>query len=152
MLLSSMFVLLLTYTILSMTDFNQLGPIVAYNAQSLRKQGRLEHILGEFQHASIVCINGTRWRAKDQIPVELFYVRGFLVYSAGYGRSSSSHAGVMICLNRRWFTENCVVQQAYSTGNIQGRALCLRVKRGQGDWAPVATYAPPIQPQGAEGH
>ncbi|MDP7647013.1 MAG: hypothetical protein QGH82_02935, partial [Candidatus Woesearchaeota archaeon] len=122
----------MTYTIASMTDFNQLGPIVAYNAQSLRKPGRLEHILGEFQHASIVCINGTRWKAKDDIPVELYYIRGFLVYSAGYGKSSNSHAGVMICLNRRWFTENCVVQHAYATGNIQGRALCLRVKRGQG--------------------
>ena len=102
-----MFVLLLTYTLLSMTDFNQLGPIVAYNAQSLRKPGRLEHILGEFQHASIVCINGTRWKAKDDIPVELYHIRGFLVYSAGYGKSSNRHEaraiqGTKKGSKRRW--------------------------------------------------
>jgi hypothetical protein len=102
-----MFVLLLTYTLLSMTDFNQLGPIVAYNAQGLRKPGRFEHILGEFQHVSIVCINGTRWKAKDDIPVELYHIRGFLVYSAGYGKSSNRHEaraiqGTKKGSKRRW--------------------------------------------------
>ena len=110
-----------------------LGPVVAYNCQSLRRKGRLDHILNEMKFASIVCITGTRFRAKDTVAIELWHQKGFICISAGYGKNANSHAGNLIALNRIWWHKKHISSFAYTTGRIQGRGLAVRLKRGQGD-------------------
>jgi len=97
--------------------------------------------------ASIICSTGTRFRAKDAVAIKLWHQKGFVCISAGYGKNANSHAGSLIALNRIWWHKKHISSFAYTTGRIQGRGLAVRLKRGQGDWMPVAACAAPFQGQ-----
>ena len=129
-----------------------LGPVVAYNCQSLRRKGRLDHILHEMKFASIICSTGTRFRAKDAVAIKLLHQKGFVCISAGYGKNANSHAGSLIALNRIWWYKKHTSSFAYTTGRIQGRGLAVRLKRGQGDWMPVAACAAPFSRTSCQSH
>ena len=120
-----------------------LGPLITYNTQSCKTTGRLEDVLSKFRFASAVMLAGTRFKALKNVPVEIYHVAGFLVVVAGYGDNSNSHGGVAVCLNKKWFNIQHIISHCWTTGQVQGRGLCVRVRRGCSDLLLIATCWPP---------
>ena len=116
------------------------GPVITYNCQSLKRSGRLGCTLGSLSCCSVVAFIGTRWKAKENLPVGVWNVKGFLVVHAGDGKNSSSHYGVALCYNKRWYGIQQLVAHAYTTGHIQGRALAIRSMRGCSDTSHCGKY------------
>ncbi len=126
-------------------DPKGVGAIITYNAQSCRKKGRMEQILGSMKYSSVVSLTGTRFKAKKDIPIEVIHIAGFFGVLAGYGDRSNSHGGVAICFNMRFFKKENVISYNWAIGQIQGRGLAVRIKRGCIDWLVTAQYWYPMR-------
>ena len=125
----------------------QLGPFIAINPNSFIGAERQGQILNHLKHASVVFVSGGKNRKTNDGEVAERITRQWIIFTAGYGPNGNKHAGVSICLNRRWFRRKMVRTMACPKDRrLQGRVMCIRVIMNHHDFFLVVPYFP-IQKQ-----
>lgn len=108
----------------------------------------VEDIRGFMQYADIVIFTGTRKKVGIAETVEVQYKKKWIICSSGYvgkSRSSQSHAGIIIALNRNFCAKKCIRSWNWASGPFQGRFLALRLVKGCADITVAGVYVPPFQ-------
>eukprot|EP00969_Alexandrium_andersonii_P293278 12963119-Alexandrium_andersonii.AAC.1 len=101
----------------------------SYNVLSLRRQSRIEDISSELAGSAVLALQGTRLPHGVQ-PVETVHARSHVFVSAGYGRKSNKHSGVMLGFSRRAFKEEHIHAVAWPQDEcLRGRGLMVRTRR-----------------------
>jgi len=115
---------------------------------SLVRSGRFQQINNEFPNYSLLSIQGTRFRQSKAtpVPVEQHSQGQWLEFHCNYGMRSNKHAGLNVCLNKRWWNKSNVTAISYpGDARLAGRAMAIRLQRDRVDLLVVALYAPPFQ-------
>ena len=121
---------------------------VQKNCMSLVRGGRLEQIQEEFPNYSLLSIQGTRFQMSRSapVPIEQHGAGKWLEYHCNYGDKSNRHAGIVVCINRRFWNRSNVTAVSYPADvRLRGRAFALRLQRARVDMLIVSIYMPPFQ-------
>ena len=124
--------------------------LVTYNPLSLARAYRLEHIVHELS-ADILFLTGTGLKQLEGT-YSTWPLNGHRVISWGYdGRQpySNRSAGVAIVVGPR-LAEAGIVDIAWPSSCIQGRAGTIRLKSPSIDITATVAYPPPIPTKAAE--